>query len=53
MSGPTGNSNCSGNSAEFSLVGFEEVFESLRTPCRDGGNCIGDIARIFIVASFR
>jgi hypothetical protein len=45
-------SGCSRNAAEFSRVSSEEVLQSLRTTSRDGADCIGNAASLFISPSF-
>jgi hypothetical protein len=41
------------NATEFARVSAEEVRQSLRTASRDGANCIGNAASLFIAPSFR
>jgi hypothetical protein len=45
-------SSCSRNTSEFCRVGSEELLQSLRTASRDGANCIGNAASLFIAPFF-
>ena len=48
---PAANSGFSRNATEFSRVGSDEVLQGLRTPSRQGGDCIGNSARLFVAPS--
>ena len=45
-------SGCSRNTSEFCCVGPEEVLQSLRSASRDGANCVGNSASLFIAPFF-